>query len=326
MSKFVGRQAIVGIGKESVRGTAVAPTYYVPTMEITNSDSRIRSVKNETAIARIEASDGFSVIGKFGELGWKTKMKDRHFGLVCLSCLGTVGSVAKSAPNAVVYDHTFTVLQNAQHPSLTVAYEDPNVDVSFANAVVSSIKINAEVNNYIMYEVTTMSKAAATSTNTPAITAENDFLPQNIVFKKATTAAGLDAASAVSIRNFSLEIKNNCMYDDVLGTTDPADVLNQSFEVNGSISLTHNDTTYSVLQNAGTLQAFRFDMINSAVTIGTSANPELKIDLNSCSITNYNKKISLNDIVEESFDFTAHYSITDSKMITIVLTNLVASY
>jgi hypothetical protein len=325
MAKIIARQASIGIGKESSRGTAVAPTFWVPVQSYSDVDDKVKTVKNETAIARLESSDGYAVIGKHGELGWSTKLFDSHVGLVFLSLLGSVSSVAKSAPNASVYDHTFSVLQNTQKPSLTIAYKDPNVDKAFPNAVITEVTIKGEVNNYIMIDVKTMSRQSAAATNTISFTDEKHFVPQNFTFKVASAQSGLTAASAVPIRNFSITIKNNAMLEEVLGNVSVNDVLAQSFDVNGSITLVHNATTYSDLQNNGTVQAMRFDLL-SADTIGTSSNPQLRLDLHKASITEYSKNMSANELVEESFNFDAHYSIADSKMITVILTNLITSY
>lgn len=325
MSKFTGRSASWGIGKESVRGTAVAPSFWVKWMEITNPDDQIEGAVDSASLARIEDSDAFNVLRKFATVGWKTKLTDTHSGLLLLSLCGTVASVSKGGADAAVYDHTFSIAQTATHQSLTLAYKDANVDVRYPNAVVNSLKINYEMGDYIMYEVGTMSKASASASNTVAHVQEYEFLPQHFVFKKASAQSGLTAASAVSIRSANIEISSNTMFEDVLGSQAPNDVLNQSFVITGSVTLVHNDTTYSVLQNDGTYQAFRFDLIHTA-TIGATANPQLRIDLHRASISNYSKNLTLDGIVEESFDFKAHYSLTDSKMATIILTNLTTSY
>lgn len=325
MSKFIGRSASIGIGKETSRGTAVAPSYWVKWMEITNPDDQIEGVSDMASLARIEDSDAFAVIKKFATVGWKTKLMDTHPGLLLYSLFGTVASVSRGGADAAVYDHTFSVAQTATHQSLTVAYKDANVDVRYPNVVVNSFAINYEMGDFIHYEVGTMSKVSASASNTVAHVQENEFLPQHIMFKKAATQAGLDAASAVSIRNATIQMTSNTMFEDVLGNQAPNDVLNQSFVITGSVTLVHNDTTYSVLQNAGTYQAFRFDLTHT-VTIGATANPRLRIDLHRASLSNYTKNLTLDGPVEESFDFKAHYSLTDSEMATVILTNLTTSY
>lgn len=325
MAKEVGRLAWIGIGKESSRGTAVAPTYGVPWMDIASIDDKVGTVVNEAALARLESADDYAVVKKFAEVGYTTKIKSDHFGLILLSLMGSVSSVAKSSPNTSVYDHTFSVLQSVQHPSLTIAYKDVNTDVRFANAVVNTLRINYERGQYCTYEVTTMSKASASASNTVANTAEYDFLPQHLTFKNANSQSGLSGASAVAIRGATIEFSQNLVSEDVLGSTTPNDFLSQGFTVRGSVTLVHSANTYSTLQNAGTKQALRFDLLHTA-TIGTSSNPELKIDVYSASITNHSKRLTLNELVEESFDFEGYFSLSDSKMLDIVLTNLITSY
>lgn len=326
MSKEIGRLVNIGIAKEAVRGVAESSMdFYVPWMEITDPDNKTDKVDNVTSLGRLEDSDGFATINKYGQLGWKTKLKDIHPGLLLLSLTGSVSSVARSAPNAAVIDHTFSVLQSVQHPSLSLNFKDVNTDLVFPNAVVNTFKISATVDNYVMYEVATQSKASAAGTNTVAYVQENDFLPEQIVFKVATTQAGLDAAAAVDILSFDLTINSNTSQDRALGSSTPVDIVNKQFSIEGSITLTHKDATYSVIQNTGVARAMRFDIIHSA-TIGSTGHPELKIDLHKVDIFGYDRKIALDDLVEESFNFKAHFSTTDSKMATIVLTNTQVSY
>ncbi|TXH07871.1 MAG: hypothetical protein E6R04_11890 [Spirochaetes bacterium] len=325
MTKIIGRQCSVGIGKESVRGTAVAPTFWVPQMEPVYED-RVETVKNESSFGRIEGSDGQDVTLKYGEAILKSKIKDKNFGLILLSLFGSVGSVSKGGGNAAVYDHTFSVGQSTQHQSLSLAMKSPNEDVVMPNAIVDSLKINAEPGNYVMYEANFLGLPSQSASQTVAFAAENDLVGKHCTFKKASLQSGLDAASATQIRNFELEIKANAVLEQVLGTVNPADVLNQSFNVSGKVVLTHNDLAFQTLQNAGTYQALRFDMVNSGVTIGASANPGLRFDLYRVAIENYERKRTSNEIVEESFDFFGHYYYTDTNMIRAILTNLQTSY
>lgn len=325
MTKLIGRLESIGVGKESSRGTAVAPTYWIPWLDL-KLDNKVNLIKNEASVGRLEDSDGSVVTGKYGEAEIMSKIKDKSFGLFLLSCLGTCTTDANADGSGLVYDHAFTVLQSSQHPTLTLAHKSANDDVAYANALVDSLKFGIKYGEYAYFTAKLMSKASASASNTVSHTAENDFVAQNVTFKKATTQSGLDAASAIKIRELSLEINNSAMFEYVLGSVAPNDVLNQGFNVKGNITLVHNDATFADMQNNETYNALRFDLVNSAVTIGTSANPRLKIDLNRVRISNYERKMKLNDLVEESFDFDAHYSLTDSKMLTITLTNLASSY
>lgn len=318
---MIGRQVAIGIGREGTRGTADAIDYWLPWMEAT-IETRIERATNESSIARIEDSDGADLVSQWGEGTISGKMKDQSFGLLLLSLFGT------DTPSLVeggVYDHLYSVEQTVQHDSLTIAVKDSNLDEAYPNAVIDSLKLDAETGNYVMFEVGFMSKSDESDSNTVSISAERDFVPQMCEFKHASTQAGLDGASAVSIKKMSYEIQSNVMREDVLGSADPVDILNQQFIVEGSVTLTHDGTTFEDLQNDDTYQALRFDITHTD-TIGAVSNPRLRIDLYKAKIFDYERGLGQNEIIEESFSFKAYYSIADSKMIDLTLRNTVASY
>lgn len=323
MSKIIGRLSSIGIGKESSRGTSVAPTYWIPFLEASAEDT-VKRVVNETSIARLEDSDGSEITQKLGEFSWTTKLKQTHFGLVLLSLFGSVSSAVKGG-ETIVYEHTYSVGQTVQHQSLTVALKNANADVRFANAVIGKLGLSIVAGDYVKYSVEGLSKASASSSNTVAHIAETDFIPQFLTFKEASAQSGLTAASATVIRACTLEIDSHIMTEDVLGSVAPADIVNQAFSISGSITLVHNALTFQTYELANTYRAMRFDLV-SDTAIGSSSFNALRIDLHRCSISNYKRNYTLNDLVEESFDFQAHYSLTDSKMVTAILTNLTASY
>lgn len=323
--KTIGRKGHLWIGKEASRGTADTPDYYIPWATISNPDDIVEYARNTASIGRLEQIDGADVVKIHGEPGWSAKLKVDHFGLVLLSWGGTDTPVARSAPNAAVYDHTISINQTVQHQSLTVGLKDDNVDYCFPNAMINTLEINAEVGTYIMYTVTTMSKASVSASTTPSYTAQKDLKPQQVVFKHAANQAGLNAASPVVIRSFNIQFNANTMTEDNLGSVSPTDVLNQTVTITGTITKTYNDEVFKGYQDAGTYRALRFDIISNE-TIGTSANPELKIDLPQVFISGWKKDMNQDGVEQETFNFEATISIADAKMAEIVLTNLIASY
>jgi len=325
MAKIIGRLNNLGIAKESSRGTAATAAIWLPWTDLEFEDV-VKTAVDEATIGRLENSDGEVVISKYGDVTAKSKIKDKSFGYLLLSLLGTDTPAAQSGGNSAVYDHVFSVNQTTQHQSLTLSLKGPNDAVAIANAVVDSLKITSDVNKFVMFEAKATGKASAALSNTATYTAENDFHAKHVTFKMASTQSGLTGASAITIRKFELEIKSNTMLEEVLGSTPINDVLNQGFEISGSVTLIHTDSAYSTLMLAGTYQALRFDIVNSDVTIGASANPSLRIDLHRCILNSRSRKMAPNDIIEETFDFKAHYSLTDSKMITATLSNLQTAY
>src|SRR3972149_6906081 len=115
MSKFIGRQNSFGLAKETVRGTPVDPTFWLPHMELT-VDEKVQQVVDESTVNRIEDSQDANVVGLFAQGNARGRIQDKSFGLVLLSSIGQVSSALKGG-ETIVYEHTFTPLQSAQHQS-----------------------------------------------------------------------------------------------------------------------------------------------------------------------------------------------------------------
>jgi hypothetical protein len=323
--KTIGRRASFGIAKEDVRGTAQVPDFWIGWATITDPDDIVEYVEDSASVGRIEEIDGASIIRKHGALGWSAKIKHDHFGLVLLSFAGTDTPVARGSPNTAVIDHTISIAQTVTHQSLSLTLKDPNVDYCFPNAVVNTIDINCDPGNYIMYTATTLSKESESISSTPALTDIKDWVPQMVTFKHAANQAALDAASAVVIRSFSIQLAANAIVEEGLGSVGPVDVLNQTVRISGTITKTYTDETFKTYQDDNTFRALRFD-INGTETIGTNAHPELKIDLHQVYFSEWKKDMNQNGILTESMNFTAMLSYADAKMATIVLSNLITAY
>jgi hypothetical protein len=156
--------------------------------------------------------------------------------------------------------------------------------------------------------------------------AENRFLPQHLTFKLSSNLAGLGAASPVIIKSLKLKISKNVEDDDVLGSVAPNDFLNKEFMIEGELEALWNDEAFKTLALAATPQAIRLDLKNTDATIGTAANPQIRIDLAKVVFKEITRPLKINDLVKQTLSFRAHYSASDTKMITILATNLQTSY
>lgn len=325
MAKFIGRLTRVGVGKETVRGTAVAPAIGVKWVDLA-AQTKIESIRDEEAFGSIAMGDESTIIKRWAEIVAKMKLHDISIGYFLLGTFGTVNSVEQIAPNTGVYDHSFSVANSNQHQSLTIAIKDQNEDIRFPLCMVDSFKVELDPENYPTAEVTLMGKEEETASNTITYQTEVDFLVKQMEFKYADDVSGLDAASPVTlVKNISFEIKKNLYLEYVVGTVTPIDILNQAMEVTGSLTLVYDSNTFKDIQNQELAKAFRFDFTNPAV-IGVSANPRLKFDFNKVKLTNYEVTRSPNDIVEQSFDFEAFYKVSEAEQVTALLVNTQASY
>lgn len=318
MTKLIGRKFNVGIGKETTRGTAVAATYWLPHTELT-LDEKVTQAVDESVYGVIEDSTDAAVVSKFMEGEISGHIADTSFGLILLS---QFGADAVATVETGVYDHTFTVAQNAQHQSLTVAVSEPNAtNLRFPLAVIDNTEIVVEVGEYAMFKSAFRANIGATAANSVSYSSENIFKPQECNAYIASDLSGLDAASAIPVKRVSVTSSQNIEDDQVVGSVSPADRLNKQFVVEGTIELIYDSRTYIDTILLGDLaKAIRVKLV-SGTLIGAASYPTLTIDIAKAKLREVSKSISNNDIVRQTVSFKGHYSIADTSMVTAVLRN-----
>lgn len=327
MAKGIGRLFSFGIARETTRGTAAAPAYWIPFIDL-DIEEKDEKVLDEATIGVIEDSVGQTIVKQWAEGSWKAPIGDRHFPLVLYATLGTLSSATKSGETAV-YDHTISVQQGAQHQSLTLAIDDPlgGQDYQHALGVISSLEIAYEPGKLLEYTANVKAKKGTPATLTPSQTTENRFTHKHFTFKLAPTQADLDAAGAMNIRLLTLKIEKNIEDDLALGNLSPIDFLNKQLSIEGTLeAIWQNESDFKTAALSATPKAMRLDLVNTDVTIGTSSNPRIRIDLYKVIFKEITRPIRINDVVTQTLAFKAHYSITDAKMLNILCTNLIASY
>lgn len=328
MAKFIGRLVNVGIGKESARGTAVNPTFWVPKMELSHND-KIQQVVDESSLGVIEDAQDASIVQKYSEGELKGRVLDDSFGLWLLASIGSVSSAVVGG-ESLVYDHTFSVLESGQHPSLTIGVKDPNAGTGFryALSMIESLEVNAELNRYVEMSVKYRGNVNASGTITPSYsTTSKFFLPQHGEVKFATTQAGLGAASAISVKKATFSITKNIEDDQVIGNLGVADRLNKQFAVEGTIELMYEDRNYiDTIMLGDAARALRIKFTNTDSTIGTASNPTMTFDFHKVKLSEVALVQGNSDFVRQTLSFKAYYSTTDSKMLTFILRNLTTSY
>lgn len=323
MSKFIGATVDFGIAKETARGTAEATaSYWLPKVSL-SLDDMIENANDENSIGVIEDIQGINLVYKYAEGEVEAKVGDKSFGLILLA---TLGSLSTSGPTDSAYLHTFTVLQSAQHPALSLFVDDANQDYKHALGMIKTLEINAETGSIINYKASFRAKIGATATLTPTYSAENLFLAQHIVVKTATTQAGLDAASAIVVRSVNLKIEKNIEDDKNLGSLEPTDILNKQFAVEGSLDLVFDATTMKTEMLASTVKALRIELNNADVLIGATSTPRVQFDLHAVKWGEFTRNFGNGDIVTVTVPFKAFYKLADAKLITATLRNAVVSY
>lgn len=230
--KGIGRLFAFGLAKEAARGTAQASaTYWLPFDDL-SFDEKFDNATADQAVGVIEDSIAQYRVKNYADGSIKLPMVDQSAGLLFLSMLGTQ-AVATHSGESVVYDHTFTVGESAQHQSLTFFVHDPlsGTDYSHANGVIHKLDIDAELKKFVQLSLSTRAlKGVSQSSFTPSLLSENRFLPQYMAFSYAPTIAGVNGTltatgtAATTIHVTGLSINTNLLNVGmrVSGTNVPA--------------------------------------------------------------------------------------------------------
>lgn len=304
------------MAKESSRGVGVSPTEWIPRVTASFED-KTDTAREAEGLGRIEDSDSNHVLRRYAEGDVDFEVNDRQIGMFLTSLIGA-SPVTTGGPT---YAHTYTLANTNQHQSMSVYYEDPDVNKLYPLSVVNSIQFVAEPDAIVRATVGLMSKGSRDWTNqTQAFTSiGNKFLQQHVQIKLATDTSGLAAATAISVKSLTLTISANTANDNVLGTAEPEDILNHQFSVEGSLTLNKEDDTYRGYMLNGTYRAIE-------VLFNRASNSSLQFQLPRVDFTEWEQDRTLDEIVSQTINFKGNYDAANAVAIisTCVLTNTYA--
>lgn len=318
MTKFVGRRGTLGIAFEATRGTPVVPAYWLPFVTMSFFD-RIQSAREEQGMGQIADSDSFYVTMRMGEGEIESQLYDQALGYILGSLLGAVPVTTGSNP----YTHTYTLSSSNQAKSLTLYWKDPDRSYIFPLAVVDSFQMSMEPNGIVNYTVGFKSKGARDWTaQTPSFTTlGSKFLHQHLQFKLAAAVGSLAAATPISLKGLELNINRNTIFDEVMGTAEPEDVLSQTISVEGNITLNLEDDTYRNYMLANTYRAMDISLVRSA-------SSSLQFQFPRVDFSEWEPDLTLNEIAKQTINFKGNYDSANAAAIisTAILINTKASY
>jgi len=231
-----------------------------------------------------------------------------------LFLLSSLGAVSSASDNGA-YKHTYSLLEDNQHPSLSLTLDEPSGDLAFELAMVESMEITATPEETVKYTINFKSKSSVGSSgHSASYAAENKFIGRNVSVKLASLTSGLNAATALCIKSLTLTVAKNLVLDYCLGTVQPEDVLNKAMLITGSLELDYEDRTYANYMLDGTYRAMRIDIVNDQVTIGTT-NPSLRFDFSRVSFDAWEPTRDNDELVNQTITFTALWDITNGNVI-----------
>jgi len=316
MSKAIGRLFNVGISKETTRGTqAGSPTFYVPKRAFTHFDRVVKARSELSYNNIIDQGNQNPVALKWAEGSLETDLLSKSFGLFLLSLLGTVSS---SGAVDSAYTHTFTLQNDNQHDSLSLWLDDPVTgDIVFTLAMINVLTLEFLPEDIVKVSIDFESKASkGVSDLTPSYSAESKFLGRHLTFKIEDATGDLAAGSNVPIKSLTLRFNKNVIRDNVLGTVDPADILNQQLGIEGEVVLNLENRAYKDLMLNGSYKAVRIQLINTDDTIGAGAtNPQFIIDFSRVDFEEWEPDRPNDEISTQRILFKVLWDITNGDVI-----------
>jgi Phage tail tube protein len=133
----------------------------------------------------------------------------------------------------------------------------------------------------------------------------------------------------VKLKSFKLTLDSNVEDQEVLSSVAPVDFLNKEFKAEGTFeAIWQNESDFKTVSLATptVAQALLVDIKNTDVTLGSAANPEVKILLDKVYFTEFSRPIKIKDLVYQTIKFKATYSTANGEMLAITTVNSIASY
>ncbi len=318
MTKFVSRRGSLGVAFEATRGTPVTPAYWIPFATLSFHD--IIQSQNETqGFGNIADQDSFYVTMQAAQGDIGAQLYDQALPYFLGSLLGAKPVTSGGGP----YTQTFTLSQTNTPVSLTLYWTDPDRDYIFPLAVVDTLKVSVKPLGMVEYTISFMSKTARNWTHqTPVFTTlGSKFLHQHLVFKTAANVASLNAATNISLKELNLSIARNVIFDEVMGTVEPEDILSQSLSVDGDLLLNLTDDTYRNYMLNGTYKSMEIELL-------ASANSSLDLRFPRVNFHTWEPDFTINDIAKQKIQFKANYDSANALDIisTAIVINQKASY
>ncbi|RMD51931.1 hypothetical protein D6827_01095 [Candidatus Parcubacteria bacterium] len=323
----IGRLKGVGLGKETSRGTAAAPSFFLPLTDY-SFDDKVEIAPREGRKAVIETTQGGDVVKTWAEGSIEGNVYSDSFGLVLLASFGSVSSAVNSDASGTVYDHTFSVVDTSnQHQSLTVSLADDEAgDKQYTNTIIDSLELKAEEGAYLMFTADLKGNSETSGSVTASYSTEYPFRPQDMAIVMADNASSLGSGTALSVKSLTLKMEKNAEPYFTLGSTSAADFYNKNLDGSIEIEMLYTDDTFRDAWKSGGTKAFQITLTNSDVTIGTSANPRLQIVAYQGQIVDWSLNQGNDDIVTQTISIRLDYSLSDAKFLEAILTNTQTSY
>ena len=332
MSVKIGRQAFVGVGIESIAGTAVAASKYLPFVTCTLRGMQ-EAITDEAAKGVREKVWGAVVGKKHGEGDIEIYADVENAPYLLYPAFGVCSSATASGETAV-FEHTITRKTGNPPKTMTVIYNDTMDTRKYTYGVVNTLELTVS-DGLATISASVLSKFPATGTGTQAVTEEKVLAFKDYTIKFGSGATGTAALSAAAIatatpvRSFTLKVNNNAEVQYLSGTNDATQIAMGQLEIDGEYTLFYESTTqrihYETLLN-GSDPVKAMIITFSGDSIGVAETEEIEIRIPNFYLKERGVDTAVAGFITENPSFVAKYDPTEAKSIQIKITNTTASY
>lgn len=321
--ELVGKQIELGVGVETTRGTPL--TVATKWVKNVSADIIARSEKviDDNSRGVLEDSTNSRVVKKWfdGDLA----------GIVHADVIGyffyqIYGDVDSTTVTGSVTDHEFTMLQDIEHPTLSFFAKDGgNSQEVFDNGVVNTLELTASVEDFVRFSLNAMASEATSNSDTPDYDTEYDFIGKDITIKIASSEAGLSGATALKIKELSINWDTGAIADHAFGSYSPDDIYNAKLSIEGSFTKNYVDDTFKDLKTSDTAVYMQIVIAGDTVLAGSN-RPTITILLNKVQIQDWNRAGANDELVTEEVSFKAFYNEADDEQSTVTVRNVTTEY
>lgn len=308
MTLWIGRREAVGVGIELIRGSNVAPSYWLNCLSFSFKDVPTRAL-SEAGFGGIWGGDQAPKTMEHAEGDFEVEIGASSLPVLLTAVFG--GASTPTGPTDVAaYTHTFTLTNSNQHKSLTITTIDPIGELVYEMAMINTFELRIEPNALITARISFISRGSQISSGqTASYIAEKKFIGRYLSLKVAANTALLTAADPIrSLKSLTLRFEKNVEAQGILTTVHPEDIVNKRFNITGEIVLNYEDRTWLDYLKTPSDKAVRIDIVHEDTITGCATTKyQFRLDLSKVAFESWDSDFAMDDVVTQTLSFTALY-------------------
>lgn len=309
----------VGFGRETVYGTKVTPTMFIPLKPSDGIDENMDKQFVE-AIKGTAPKNKASFIGQV-ELagGFESDLYPNYIGMILRSALGDY-SVATEYGESAVYRHTYT--ETEDKPSYTVEKKAGDLIKTYAGYIVKMFSIEASAGDVVNFNFEGFAKSQENTTpaTTPVYEAKDPF---NFVHITSITIGGVEYGAKVE--EMSVEYDNALESAYALGDNYLKGNYPGQSEAKGSFTMFLDSASKDLIDdNINNTEQEIVITIQGGPTIGNASKDSVIVTIPRATLTSTATPLDFDyNKVELEFEGIEHAT---SGLIQVELINEIAAY